>query len=131
AAAVEILGIALAESEELDRQTEPIGRDLRVGRLVTLAVGMRADADVDVIVVADLESRHLVGRAARGLEETGVAEASQPPPLARLALARVEAVRRLDGEIDRVAKAALLDRKSHRRAMRKAADDVLAPQLHG
>ena len=77
AAAVEIVGIALPEREELDRQAEHIGRDLRIGRLVALAIGMRADTDMDVAVLADLEFRHLVRLAARGFEKAGDTEASK------------------------------------------------------
>ena len=83
AAAIEIVGVALAEAEELERQAERIGGDLRIGRLVALAVGMRADPDVDVAVLADLQLRHLVGLTARGFEKAGVAEAAQLAPLAR------------------------------------------------
>ena len=91
AAGIEIVGIALPEPEALRRQAERVGRDLRECRLVALAVGMRADHQFDPAVVADTHLRHLVGRAARGFEKAGVAEAAQPAPLARAAPARLEA----------------------------------------
>ena len=82
AAAVEIVGIALPKPEALERQAKRIGRDLRVSRLVALAVGMRADHQIDPAVLADAHFRHFIGLAARGFEKTGVAEAAQPAPLA-------------------------------------------------
>src|SRR5207244_11386262 len=122
-------GVALAKPKNLERQTERIGRDLGIGRLMALAVGMGADLDVDVALFGHLQLGDLVGLAARGFDEAGIAETTQLAPLARIALARLEAFRCLDRMIDRVAEAALLDRQPHRRAMRKAANDVLAPQL--
>ena len=126
---VEIVRIALPKPEALERQAERIGRDLGVGGLVALAVGMRADLQIDPAVLAETHLRHFIGLAARGFEKAGVAEAAQPAPLARALPARIESCRCRDRVIDRVRKAALLDRKPHRARMGKAAKDVLAPQL--
>ena len=82
AAGVEIVGIALPELKALQRQAKRIGRDLRVCRLVALAVGMRADLQVDQAVLAETHFRHFIGRAARRFEKAGIAEAAQPAPLA-------------------------------------------------
>ena len=82
AALIEIVGVALMECEDPDRQTERVGRDLRVGRLMALAVGMRADADIDPALLIDPQFRCFIGLAARGLDEARVAEPAQfaPPP---------------------------------------------------
>ena len=109
AAVIEIVGVTLTEREEPYRQTERVGGDLRVGRLMALAVGMRADADIDPAVLIDPQFRDLIGLAARGFDEAGIAEAAQLAPPARVPLPRLEAFGGLNREIDRVAKAALLD----------------------
>ncbi len=129
AAGVEIIRIALPKPEVRERQAERIGRDLGKCRLVALAVGMRADHQIDPAVVTDAHFRHFIGLAARRFEKAGVAQATQPAPLARASPARIESRGGLDRVIDRVGKTALLDREAHRACMGKAAKDVLAPQL--
>jgi hypothetical protein len=114
AAGVEIIGIALPKPKALRRQAECIGCDLRERGLVALAAGMRADHQVDPAVVADTHFRHLIGLPARRLQKAGIAQAPQSAPLAGGAPARIESGGGLDRVIDRVAKAALLDRKPHR-----------------
>src|SRR4029453_1671974 len=129
ATGVEIIGIALPEPEALCRQTKRIGRDLGERGLVALAVGMRADHQIDPAIVPDTHFRHFIGLATRRFEKAGIAQPTQPAPLARASPARIESGGGLDRVIDRVAKAALLDRKPHRGWMGKASNDVLAPQL--
>ena len=94
AAGIEIVGIALPEAEALRRQAKRIGRDLGERRLVALAVGMRADHQIDPAVVTDTHFRHFIGLATRGFEKTGIAQATQPAPLARASPARIESRRR-------------------------------------
>src|SRR5829696_3773800 len=129
AAGVEIVRITLPEPEPLERQAKRIGRDLGERGLVALAVGMRADLQIDPAILAETHLRHFIGQATRRFQKAGVAEATQPAPLARTSPARLESRGGLDRVVDRVAKAALLDRKPHRGWMRKASNDVLAPQL--
>ncbi len=113
-AGIEIIGIALPKAKARRRQAERIGRDLGECRLMPLAVGMRADHQIDLAVVTDAHLRHFIGLAARGFEKAGVAEAPQPAALARAAPSRLESRGGLDRMIDRVGKAALLDRQPHR-----------------
>ena len=114
AAAVEIVGIALAKSKTLQRQTERIGRDLGVGGFMALAIGMRADLHIDQAVLTETGFRHFVGLAPRGFEEAGIAETTQAASRARDLLADFKSLGRCDRVIDRVRKAALLERQSHR-----------------
>src|SRR5689334_2352684 len=131
ATAGEIVGVALPECEAVERQAKRIGGDLRVSCLVALAVGMRPDLEIDAAVLADAQFSHLVGLAARGFQEAGEPESAQPASFARIPLPCLEAFGRFARQIDRTAKAALLDRKPHCGTMRKTADNVLAPQPHG
>ena len=94
AAGVEIVRIALPKPEALERQAKRIGRDLGKCRLVALTVGMRADLQIDQAVLAERHLRHFIGLAARRFEKAGVAEATQPAPLARASPARIESVQR-------------------------------------
>ena len=82
AAGVEIIGIALPKPKALQRQAKRVGRDLGVRGLMALAVGMRADHQIDQAVLAATHLRHFIGLAARGFEKAGIAEAAQPAPLA-------------------------------------------------
>ena len=84
AATVEIIRIALPKPKSLERQAKRVGRDLGIGGLMALAVGMRADHEVDPAVLAETHFRHFVGLAARGFEKAGIADAAQLAPLARL-----------------------------------------------
>src|SRR6187551_3142780 len=90
---------------------------------------MRADHQIDPAVVTDAHLSHFIGLATRGFQKAGIAQATQPAPLARASPARIESRGGLDRMIDRMAKTALLERKPHRGWMRKASNDVLAPQL--
>ena len=48
---------------------------------MALAVGMRADLQIDPAILANAHFRHFIGLAARGFEKAGIAEAAQPAPL--------------------------------------------------
>ena len=78
-AALHLAGVGLDVAERLDRHAQPVGRDLGEGGLVALAVGLRADRDHDPAVALEAHLGALVGRAARGFEEAGDADAAQPP----------------------------------------------------
>src|SRR3954447_22494323 len=129
AAAVEILGIALSKSKAIQRQAERIGRDLGVGGFMALAIGMRADFQIDQAVLSNARLRHFVRLAPRGFEEAGITQATQLALRARTLLAGFKSLRRRDRVINRVGKAALLDREPHCTGIRKPANDVLAPQF--
>ena len=94
AAGVEIIRIALPKPEALQRQAKRIGPDLGERGLVALTVGMRADHQIDPAVVTDAHFRHFIGLATRRFEKAGVAQATQPAPLARASPARIESLRR-------------------------------------
>ena len=115
AAAVEIVGVALMESKSIQRQAERVGRDLGVGGFMALAIGMGADLDVDQAVLSDAGFGHFVGLAARGFEEAGIAETAQAGLRAREFFWRAfKSFRRGHRVIDRVRKAAPLERQPHR-----------------
>ena len=129
ATAIEIVGVALPESKFLKRQAQRIGRDLGIGGFMALAIGMGTNLQIDLAVFAETCLRHFVGLAARGFEKAGIAETAQLSLCARAFPARLESRGGCDRVIDRVGKAALLDRKPHGAGVRKTADDVLAPQI--
>src|SRR5260221_2798954 len=129
AAAVEIVGTALPKSKSIERQAKRVGRDLGVRGFMTLAIGMGTDLQIDQAVFAKTSFRHFVGLTPRRFEEAGVAETTQAASRARILLTRLESFHRGDRMIDRVRKAALLDREPHRTGIGKTADDVLAPQF--
>ena len=82
AAAVKIIRIALPKPEARERKAKRVGRDLGVGGLVALAVGMRADLQIDQAVLSEAHFRHFIGLAARRFEKAGIAEATQLAPVA-------------------------------------------------
>src|SRR5207253_3094312 len=125
--------IALLEAEYLYRQSQHIGRDLRIGGLMSLAVGLRPDRQRYRAVGLERGPRHLQWHAARGFEETGNAEAAQQAGFARLLapLAKAVAVCERDRVVQIGLEAAAVDLHAHRRAMWKLADDVAAAQLDG
>ena len=132
-AAGQKIRVALLEAEYIDRQPQQVGRDLRIGGLVSLTVGLGADRQRHGAVGLERGPRHLQRHAAGRLEEAGNAEAAQQAGFARLLAPLAKAV--AIGERDRVVQigleAAAVDLHAHRRAMRKPADDVAAAQLDG
>ena len=79
--------IGLDVAERGDRQPEQIGGDLRIARLVALAVRLRAEHQRDLAVRLEADLGALARRAARGFEKTGdrrarAAGRAPPPPAA-------------------------------------------------
>src|SRR5262245_40859369 len=94
AAATEVIRIALPKLETVERHAKRIGSDLGVGGLMALAIGMRADPQLDPAILAKMHFRHFVRLAARGFEKAGITESTQPAPLPRALPTRLEAFRR-------------------------------------
>ena len=63
--------VALVETKRVDRQSQHVGRDLGIGGLVPLAVGLRADGKRHRTVRLERGAGELGRHAAGGFEETG------------------------------------------------------------
>ena len=82
------MSVSPVMSRPLDRHAQPFVHQLREARLVTLAVGDRADDDVDAAVRVDGDLGALARNAGRGVDVVGDADAAVLAALARLALRR-------------------------------------------
>ena len=81
-------GICLYIAKRLDRQSEQIGGDLRVGGLMAHAVRLRTNQQCHATIVIEAKLRAFVRRPARGLHEAGHADAAQHA--AHVAMPRAE-----------------------------------------
>ena len=123
--------VGLHVADRLHRHAEPVGGDLGKGGLVALAVGLGADRDRHRAVALEAHLGALVGRAARGLEEAGDADAAQPA--ARLASARRAAKPACRPRATARSRLSTKPPESivhaHRRLVREGRDQVLPPEL--
>ena len=92
AAGAHHVGVAHDNVHGLDRHLQQIRHDLREARLMALPGRLRADDDVDAALGLDGDAGLFLGRADRGFDVVGEAEAEQMPALFGRTPARIEAV---------------------------------------
>ena len=77
AAGAHHVGVAHDDADALERDLQQIRHDLREARLMALPGRLGADDDVDAALGLDGDARLFLGRADRGLDVIGEAEAEQ------------------------------------------------------
>src|SRR5436305_4163896 len=82
-AASDFACVGLDKTEQVDRQPQQVGGDLRKAGLVTLAVRLGAEHQRDAAVWLEADLGALARRAARCFEKTGEAEPAQLAALRR------------------------------------------------
>src|SRR5205814_3985358 len=82
----------LDKTEQVNRQSQQLGGDLRKAGLVTLAARLRSEHQSDAAIRLEADLGAFAGRAARGFEKTSDAEPPQPTAIRGGPPASVKAV---------------------------------------